>query len=477
VALGLTAWLGWLTSEGTLRVELGPWRGVLDAAWIGGSLAVMAATFLSLFGGWLVRGTIARDRSTGVGEILATTPLSRPAYLLGKWLSHFVYLSSLAVMLALLALPMLARNAEAPGFDIARLWLPMLLVALPALAFVAGLVVATEVLPLLRGSFGNVAWMFLWALPFILSLQTGLFDFSGLAATRASLRADIRTQHGVDEPMMRVGGGPRRATRTFVWHGFDWTPGLVASRLAWIGLGGLLALVAVPAFDRFDPSRRSRLRRRVTPASGIEPESPAPGAPPVARTRELPSARSLPAARRGRSFAALVRSQLLYALRGRTWVFWAGGLALAAGSFAATPSEAPPLALAYVWPILVWSRLGASDPAVAPVLAACPRPVARPLLAAFAGGALVAALLLTGPISRAVAAGQATTLAALAVAVSFPPALSLALGAWARTPRPFEALYTCLWYVGMQTPPNPAPFAAAVPLLLAAAAVGRARRT
>jgi hypothetical protein len=232
VALGLTCWLGWLASEGTLRVELGPWRGVLDSAWIGGSLAVIAATFLSLFGGWLVRGTIARDRATGVGEIFATTPLTRPAYLVGKWLSQFVYLSSLALVLAPLSVYMLLRNAEAPGLDLVRLWLPMLLVALPALAFVSGLVVAFEVLPLVRGGLGNVAWLFLWAGIFAASLQTGTFDFSGLGATRASLRADLRAEAGVDEEGMRVGGGPRRATRTFTWHGFDWTPGFVASRLA-----------------------------------------------------------------------------------------------------------------------------------------------------------------------------------------------------------------------------------------------------
>jgi hypothetical protein len=71
------------------------------------------------------------------------------------------------------------------------------------------------------------------------------------------------------------------------------------------------------------------------------------------------------------------------------------------------------------------------------------------------------------------------------VAMLFPPALALALGAWAGSPRPFEALYTCLWYVGVQTPaldfmgatatPNTWPFAAAVPILLAVAALGRAR--
>jgi hypothetical protein len=98
----------------------------------------------------------------------------------------------------------------------------------------------------------------------------------------------------------------------------------------------------------------------------------------------------------------------------------------------------------------------------------------------------VGATLLVGPIVRAGSAGDLTALAAVAVAVAFPPALSLALGAWAGSPRPFEALYTCLWYVGVQTPaldfmgattaPRPGPFAAAVPVLLAAAALGRARR-
>lgn len=488
VALGLTCWLGWLASEGTLRVELGPWRGVLDSAWIGGSLAVIAATFLSLFGGWLVRGTIARDRATGVGEILATTPLTRPAYLVGKWLSHFVYLSSLALVLALLSVYMLLRNAEAPGLDLARLWLPMLLVALPALAFVSGLVVAFEVLPLLRGGLGNVAWLFLWAGIFAASLQTGAFDFSGLGATRASLRADLRAEAGVDEEGMRVGGGPRRATRTFTWHGFDWTPGFVASRLAWIGIGGLLALVAVPAFDRFDPSRRRFSRPLASEAAGAV--SSGAGGEPTLRAstpaRPQASAAALPPAPRGASFVALVRGQLVYALRGRAWLFWAGALGLTVGGFAGTPAAAPPLALASLWPILLWSRLGAPDPVVAPVLACCPRPVSRPLLAAFAGGALVGALLLAGPMVRAGSAGDPTALAAVAVAVAFPSALSLALGAWAGSPRPFEAIYTCLWYVAVQTPaldfmgataaPHPWPFAAAVPVLLAAAALGRARR-
>jgi hypothetical protein len=482
VALALTAWLGWLASNGTLRVELGPWRGVIDSAWVGGSLAIVAAAFLSLLGGWLVRGTITRDRATGVGEILATTPLSRPAYLLGKWLSHFVYLGALALILGTLALAMLLRNAEAPGFDPVRLWLPTLLIALPALAFVAGLAVALEVLPLFRSGFGNVAWLFVWAMMFVASIQLGSsFDFSGLGAARASMRADLRAERGVDEQGFRVGGGSHQAHQTFVWHGFHWTGAFVSARLAWVGIGALLALAGVPFFDRFDPSRR-----RVRPLAARPARAAAAGEPAEVRAaRAAPSAHALPAASRGPAFAALVRGQLVYALRGRAKLFWIGALALAAGSFAAAPAQAPPVALAWIWPVLLWSRLGAPDPAVAPVLACCPRPVMRPLLAAFVGGSLVGALFVAAPFARAALAHDSAGAAASLVAAVFPPALALTLGAWAQTPRVFEALYTCLWYVGAQTPsldfmgatatPNPWPFAAAVPVLLLLASLGRAR--
>jgi len=134
---------------------------------------------------------------------------------------------------------------------------------------------------------------------------------------------------------------------------------------------------------------------------------------------------------------------------------------------------------------IIASRFPPAVKCASPLFASCPRPVGRPLLAAFAGGALVSLPFVAGPLTRAALHGDGTALAAALVAAAFPPALSIALGAWAGSPRPFEALYTCLWYVGVQTPaldfmgataaPDPWPFAAAVPVLLAAAALGRSR--
>jgi hypothetical protein len=484
VALGLTCWLGWLASEGTLRVELGEWRGVLDSTWIGGSLAVVASTFLSLVGFWLVRGTIERDRTSGVGEILAATRTTRPSYLLGKWLSHTFYLWTLAGLLAFAALAMLARHREAGGFDLGRLWLPILVLALPALAFVAGVTVAFDVLPVLRGGLGNVAWLFAFGSLMAVSVQRGPgLDFTGLATARASMREDLRRTRGVDEQGFRVGGGPRHATQSFVWSGLRYTPRLVRDRALWIGAGALLALAVTPLFHRFDPSAVRRRAPRPW-AKRLRPARAAPTPDPEPARAARASARDLPHPMAGFWLPGLVRGQLGWALHGRSAFFWLGAGILAAVSFAASTATAPPAALAYLWPVLLWSRLGAPEPSVAPVLRSCPRPVLRAVVSAYLAGVVVGAVFLAGPALRAGLGGSVPALVAALGATLFPPALALALGSWAGTPKAFEALYTALWYVAVQTPaldfmgatasPNPWPFLLSVPVLLLAAAGGRA---
>src|SRR5205085_5173350 len=95
-------------------------------------------------------------------QVLAATPLGRFAYLVGKALSNlFVFSAILAVLAgAGLAMQLLAR--EDRHVDVAKLVIPMLVFALPALSVIAAFAVLFECVPFLRGGFGNVAWFFLW---------------------------------------------------------------------------------------------------------------------------------------------------------------------------------------------------------------------------------------------------------------------------------------------------------------------------
>ena len=118
-------------------------------------------TFLGLFGFYLVSDCIKRDIRTGVGQIIATTPVSRATYLIGKWISNCLVLSVLVLILAAAAAIMVLLKGEA-ALDLGALLMPFLAVALPYMALIAALAVVFETVPWLRGAVGNVVYFFLW---------------------------------------------------------------------------------------------------------------------------------------------------------------------------------------------------------------------------------------------------------------------------------------------------------------------------
>ena len=75
----------------------GEYRGVYNSAWVGTAVAMLSAVFISMIGFFIVKNAIERDRSTRVGEILATTPISRVQYTLGKTFSNFAVLAAMAL--------------------------------------------------------------------------------------------------------------------------------------------------------------------------------------------------------------------------------------------------------------------------------------------------------------------------------------------------------------------------------------------
>src|SRR5512136_2159309 len=155
IVLGLVSFLGYSVYTGDAGLTLGDYSGALNSAWIGAQMTLVLTVFLSLLGFYLVKNSIERDTQTGVGQILATTPISRLAYLVGKWLSHFLLLGVMVAILAAAALVIQLFSREAAVAPWALIS-PFLLVALPCMGFVAGLAVLFESIPLLRGGVGNV---------------------------------------------------------------------------------------------------------------------------------------------------------------------------------------------------------------------------------------------------------------------------------------------------------------------------------
>jgi hypothetical protein len=181
LTLAAALYLGYGVATEKVWVVIGnAYRGVYNSAWIGAVMAVSCSTFLSLIGFYVVKNSVQRDTETRVGQILAATPLRKSFYAMAKTISNCAVLTSMVVVLMLAAVAMQFFHAEVHQFSLWKLWSPFLLIALPAMSITAALAVLFEVLLLLNGGFGNVAYFFVWAIGLALSFQIGGSDPTGI---------------------------------------------------------------------------------------------------------------------------------------------------------------------------------------------------------------------------------------------------------------------------------------------------------
>jgi hypothetical protein len=435
-------------------------RPLYGSATVGTLVAILTTVFFGLAGFYLVKDAIERDRQTGVGDILAATGLSKPAYTLAKALSNFFALASLTAVLAISAGVIQMVRGEDRSLDVIALVTPFVWVSLPYMALIAAAAVLFEATPGLRGGLGNVVWFFAW----ISSIAQQAIrsdnplspwrDPTGLHAVMngliAATRAAAHTPPGADL-RMSIGFNIRSTPwelATFPWDGFAWTPAHVAPRLFWFVVAVALAAVAAIPFDRFDRARAFALgggTRAATPDAAPIGGTGAPDhVPDMARLASLP-------VKRAHGIVPLVASEIAVALKAmpKMWFVVAIGAAITA-LFLPLPALPGISALLWIWPILVWSECGTREArnGTAALFDSAPRPLSRQLPATWLANVAIA-LALTAPIGiRLALAGESAAALTWAAGVLFVPAFACACGALSGTPRLFEALYLVLWYAG-----------------------------
>jgi len=408
-----------------------------------------------LAGFYLVKNTVERDLQTGVGQIIATTPLRKPLYTLGKALSNFAVLAVMVGLIAVASGVMQVVRGEDLHVDPWALLSPFLVLALPTMAVVAALAVFFEVIPWLRGGLGNVIYFLLYnglvvyaavsseAAPADAIVPFDVFAFSvPMSRITAAVRAAVPGYNG----SFSVGINPVAPQSTFYWAGIQWTPGIILQRLAWLGVAAGIALLAALFFDRFDPAR-SRPRRRRPAAPPVIPEATVALAP-AAPVRLTPLS-----TQHGRfHFGRMVLGELRLMLKGQRWWWYAValGLVVAAASSPLDVVRQYLLPAAWLWPFLVWSPLGNREARhrTGQMVFSAPFPLRGQLPAAWIAGLVVAMATGAGVALRLLVAGQWGALLAWAVGAAFIPALALALGVWGGSSKTFEVIYFLLWYAG-----------------------------
>jgi hypothetical protein len=494
MTLVFAGWLGYLVAVGSIKLWIGDVRGVYDSAWVGALTALVVNSFLSLAGFYVVKNAVERDRLTGVGQILASTPMSKALYTLGKTASNLAVLGSMVGVLAVFAVIAQFLVAEDTHVRLWPLLSPFLLIAMPVMALVAAVTVLFETIPWLRGGFGNIVWFALWTATLAIPVanEGKVPDPIGLTIVAQDMQAEVNAQFGNADRGMTLGAIDRESEgKVFRWQGMEWTPGIVAGRLSLFGLAAGFSLLGALFFDRFDPARaRLAIPRRKKKSAEATVEESETG-PQIPAVPEHVTLTPLPPGGTFRFFGAL-KAELRLALKGQRWWWYAAVAGLVVAGLAAPINgvKQAVLPLAWMWPILIWSPLGNRESrfGTSELLFSAPRPVGRQLPAAWMAGVLVAMAIGGGVAIRFLITGDLRGFGAWLVGAMFIPSMALALGVWSGSGKLFEALYLVLWYIGpMNRTPDldylgatangrPLVWLVATVLLGAAAAFGRRRQ-
>ncbi|TVQ28078.1 MAG: hypothetical protein EA382_02480, partial [Spirochaetaceae bacterium] len=382
-----------------------------------------------------------RDRLTGVGQVLASTPISKTRYVVAQYASNVVVLLIVVAVLAIAAVVMALLHSEVPVLEPGALLAPLLVLAMPVAFVVAAVAVLFDSVPALRGSTGNLVYCALWlvTLPFA---GGGLLGFT--AVERAA--AETLRSGGFDAPGgIVLGVGQRDEVITFVWNGTDWSA-IAVGRLYLIAVAALIVGAAILAFDRFASSQGRSAARPARSRTAV----PAPRSAAMYEHR----AGSIAEAAVGSShpitcFAELIAGECRLLIAGRSLFWYVGAAALVVASLA-SPIEVVRILLpiAWIWPVVPWSELGgrARRHGVDALLHAAPSPILRQLPAAWLAGLLLALVMGSGAFVRLSAHPE--LLVGFAAGALFIPTLALFLGTAGAGERVFQVLAMVAWYLG-----------------------------
>ena len=455
VMLGMVVWLGYASASRKIHMAISPnYIGEINSAWVGALMTLTVTVFLGWFGFYLIKGSVSRDYETGVGQIIATTPLTRPLYMLGKWASNFAVLGVMILVLMAVGI-LMDLLVGISSFNMWALVAPLLFVALPCMALVAAFAVLFESIRWLRGGLGNVAYFFLFNLLIIpglfIRVNVPLLDFIGIrligdSIAAAAKAADPESGGGFSFAIMTI-----TAPKVFPWSGIHWTAAVILSRLMLPILAMGMVLLSAAFFDRFNPSTPQPRKKKCVEPGAFEPLPIAEAAP--ASSGHLTA---LGVQRNHFRFDALFKAELRLFLKGQRWWWYAIALGLVAGQVF-SPMEAARyfLVVAWAWQILLCSALGSRESRydTRQIVFSAPHPLANQLPAAWLAAFTVTALIGAGAALRYILAGDFNSLLAWTAGALFIPSLALALGVLTGSGKAFEVIYMIWIYLLLQKVP------------------------
>lgn len=239
-------------------MRFGQYTGAYNSVWIGFVTANLSSIILSLFGFFLIHGSIQKDIDSRMGQIIGTSNISNHAYLFVKFISNFLILFTILsiVFLASIGLFYLYKSPT-DTLRILDFIVPYGCTAIPSLLFTSTLAVALEVLlprkSILQYGFFLIIFFSLMMFSSIQNIQT-IGDLLGTQYPTSMITKQVQSIYPNEATNLTVGfvAGGIAASNKIEFTQLSFSYVYLLGRLFWILLA--LAMVALSGFvfHRFD---------------------------------------------------------------------------------------------------------------------------------------------------------------------------------------------------------------------------------
>ena len=445
-------------------VRFGDYRGLYNSAWISCQVTLLTVTILSLVGFYFIKGAVNRERRLKTHELLASSPMSNFAYLVGKFGGNVMVLLSMILTLALTsALLQFARN-EDRTIKIIDLLAPYILVITPVMIFVAALAIFFDSVKFLRGGIGNVIFYIFW----VFAIVTGgmnrseiapLLDFFGISFLWNEMMngcAAAVTSYVPWEGIHSLGfnftrSGPPQLG-TFLWNGPHWSSSFVLGRVVLLIFSVAVVSVSAILFRRFDEEPGKVRQRFFGKKTAPAPENQSTATQSSADTQNISALTPLAVHSHKVNLYSLLTAELRIALNGvsKWWYLIAAGIFVAGMLTPFAISHKFLLAAAWFWPLLIWSAMGCRDQLfdTRQLVQSSPGGVWAQLSMQWLAGFLLA-VAIGGFIGfRTLISGDFDLLSHWLIGAMFIPTLAISCGIVTGGRKLFEVLYTLIFYIG-----------------------------
>lgn len=239
-------------------VSFGEYTGDYNGEWIGFVTAILASTFLSLCGFFLVNGSIKKDIETRIGHIIGTTKISNLVYIFSKVASNFLVLLTILFIIFITGIALFFLYGKTYSFNISSFFTPYILIAIPTLFLIANLAVVLEVVfPTKRMlQYGVFLFLFFATLFSADNDKTSIFssDIFGIQHVTSSVANEVQETFNKKNVELSIGfvSGSRNPEKTFQMSPLSFPSRYVYGRLLWGLIAVLASTIASFFFHRFN---------------------------------------------------------------------------------------------------------------------------------------------------------------------------------------------------------------------------------